>query len=260
MQLPGGFQSLHDDSPVRITPAGLSGRDEMAVWDIIHSGGPVSTARSELLDRIFDINPDGRTAFDLCEADQQHLLAEFARSKGQNLYWISAICPACDAPFDVPIDLDSLPVKPAGPGYPFASTRHTSGDIKCRVPTARDVQAVMHLDDHTAVRELIKACVMEDLPDKELNDELIDRIDHAIENCAPEIPDSVISACPECAAESQIKFDLMAHISTGFSNPLSDVHILASHYHWTEDQILDLPQGRREQYLDLIDQDQAGQH
>jgi hypothetical protein len=34
---------------------------------------------------------------------------------------------------------------------------------------------------------------------------------------------------------------------------IGDVHRLASHYHWSESEIIRLPQWRRESYLEMIE-------
>jgi hypothetical protein len=63
--------------------------------------------------------------------------------------------------------------------------------------------------------------------------------------------------CPQCGAALDVSPDLtgaaLDRLSRAQRSALEDVHRLASRYHWTENQILDLPQWRRQSYLELIE-------
>jgi hypothetical protein len=63
--------------------------------------------------------------------------------------------------------------------------------------------------------------------------------------------------CPQCGAWTEVSPDLAAaaleRLSRAQQRAIGDVHRLASHYHWSESQIIRLPQWRRESYLKLIE-------
>jgi hypothetical protein len=80
-------------------------------------------------------------------------------------------------------------------------------------------------------------------------DEVMDRFDP--------LPGFHVSGiCPHCGKSSEVSPDLsgvaLERLFRGQQALIEDVHRLASHYHWTEDQILELPAWRRQSYLDLI--------
>jgi hypothetical protein len=63
--------------------------------------------------------------------------------------------------------------------------------------------------------------------------------------------------CPECHAATEVFPDLagvaLARLLRAQRAAIGEVHRIASHYHWRERDILDLPAWRRRSYLQLID-------
>jgi len=68
---------------------------------------------------------------------------------------------------------------------------------------------------------------------------------------------TVAAACPACGCEQSVAVDLeglaLAHFARSRQALLRDIHELASHYGWTEAQILAVPPARRAAYLALIE-------
>ena len=64
------------------------------------------------------------------------------------------------------------------------------------------------------------------------------------------------TACEACAAGQEWRVDpaalLSAELRTGAARILDEVHVLAWHYHWSEESILDMPRWRRWRYLRLL--------
>ncbi len=64
------------------------------------------------------------------------------------------------------------------------------------------------------------------------------------------------SRCPSCSAWLEVDLDpldlLTRQFRLGADRLLAEVHSLAFHYGWSEDQILSLPRGRRWRYLELL--------
>ena len=61
------------------------------------------------------------------------------------------------------------------------------------------------------------------------------------------------ATCPECDAELLVEVDPYLTLSLARDEIFGEVHTLARHYHWSEAEILALPQARRRLYLGLID-------
>jgi hypothetical protein len=65
----------------------------------------------------------------------------------------------------------------------------------------------------------------------------------------------VQATCPACGIVHDIAIDPYVFLAWPLAQDLfHEVHLLASTYHWSELEILALPQHRRRRYLKLIDQ------
>ena len=58
--------------------------------------------------------------------------------------------------------------------------------------------------------------------------------------------------CPECGEQQYAELDHYLLDAVDERLFYDEVHTLASHYHWSEADILDLPQAKRRLYIDLI--------
>jgi hypothetical protein len=65
----------------------------------------------------------------------------------------------------------------------------------------------------------------------------------------------ILGKCINCHANVRAEIDPAAYwlsaLRMDSANLLQDIHRLALRYHWTEKEILDLPEVRRQAYLDL---------
>ncbi len=81
-------------------------------------------------------------------------------------------------------------------------------------------------------------------------------IDDAMDKFDPLPGFHVSGVCPYCGKSSDVSLDLtgaaLERLYRGQQALIEDVHRLASRYHWSEEQILELPEWRRQSYLDLI--------
>lgn len=66
-------------------------------------------------------------------------------------------------------------------------------------------------------------------------------------------------ACPECSAATEVFPDLagaaLERLFQAQQMAIENVHRLASRYHWSERQIVELPEWRRQSYLQLLEQE-----
>jgi hypothetical protein len=62
--------------------------------------------------------------------------------------------------------------------------------------------------------------------------------------------------CPSCGHDASTLFDagsfLAQELSSGKDRLFREVHALALHYHWSEDEILAMSRPRRQRYLALL--------
>ncbi|HEX4960713.1 MAG TPA: hypothetical protein VF173_07725 [Thermoanaerobaculia bacterium] len=189
----------------------------------------------------------------LCVADRQFLMRRLAVTLGQDEDWLSAACTRCGSAFDVPIRQSELPVKPAGDGFPFITAETSHGRLRLRVPTGADQEAIAAVEDPAeARRRLARRCVVDPLPGP-LTPKDLEAIDTALEEVAPELVTRVQVPCVDCGHPNELYLDPYLCLSRASTEIFADVHALASHYHWSQREILSLPRERRQLYIDLID-------
>jgi hypothetical protein len=88
------------------------------------------------------------------------------------------------------------------------------------------------------------------------SEDLLAAIEAALVDADPLTALNLQSDCPYCETEMRIPFDLEAELLRQFrvrqTQRLGDVHRLARAYHWSEDDILGLPEFRRQFYLSCL--------
>jgi hypothetical protein len=119
-----------------------------------------------------------------------------------------------------------------------------------RLPSVADKSAVRGLPD--PAREIARRCIdCADLPAQQER-----RLLQAMEAMAPTISGPLEGRCPECSGTVHVYFDVQLFVLTELRQQAvfvyRDVHLLASHYHWPEQAILELPKSRRLSYVDQL--------
>jgi hypothetical protein len=117
-----------------------------------------------------------------------------------------------------------------------------------RLPTACDVIA---LTGETDVEGALAArCIRPDASSKVRR-----RVETAMQALAPSLYDELDCVCHECGASVPLVFNpvrfVLGELAGRAAHIYDDVHLLASRYHWTENDILALPQARRARYAEL---------
>ena len=83
----------------------------------------------------------------------------------------------------------------------------------------------------------------------------LDRVDVALEETAAETATEAGCACPSCGAPTSACIDPLLFAFPRIIDLLRDVHVIATAYHWPQDDILRLGSARRRAYLELIRSD-----
>jgi len=236
----------------------VSGRLELAIWECGEAASSlphqVSLALAAALDRVGDAPADLDSVRELCVADRQFAMHRLAERLGLGQVWRTSTCAACGTPFDFPLDLGALPVKEPGAGYPFAEVAATPGRLRFRVPNGTDQEAIAALPPAEAVRTLVKRCQVEgpDVPAGAFTAEDLRAIEASLEEVSPGVVTQVEARCPSCGAGQRVSVEPYLSLKAG-ATLVSEVHALASAYHWSEREILSLPRKRRHKYLSLVD-------
>jgi hypothetical protein len=127
-----------------------------------------------------------------------------------------------------------------------------------RLPTSRDLAAVMHIKDPIVgtQRLLEQCCTAQKLPANAWNEEQIDAIGQSIAAADPLAEIMLSFDCPGCGSHFEQSLDLpsfvWAEIEGCVSRLLFDVHTLALAYGWSESDILSMSAARRGSYLKML--------
>jgi hypothetical protein len=192
----------------------------------------------------------------LCVADRQYLMRELDAHLGSGPGWQQGACAGCGARFDFPLDPAALPVQEAGPGFPEAQVELGGQAWRFRLPTGADQErlaARSDLPEAEAMAWLMRRLACAPLPADADDAGAMQAVESALEEVSPAIVLRVQAQCPDCGQASEVELDPYRALERPADDLLLEVHRIAWHYHWPEDQILALPQARRRRYLQLID-------
>lgn len=261
VELPGGVArqgTIHRQAKFR----SLTGRIEQALLEFKKTSDRPAYVTAVLdccLDKIDNETVD---AAELCVADRQYLMLRLAALLDGEQMWLKVVCGHCKDLFDVDIRRCDLPVKPAAAGYPFARVRLADHLLVVRTATGVDQQLIANLSEQDAFKQLLQRCILSvdgAAPGVEFIDQLgeadIQAIDDALDEVSPAVGNQLLVSCPECGCEQQAELDHYTLSSINEAFLYDEIHSLASHYHWSESEILELPQSRRQLYLNLINRE-----
>ena len=128
-------------------------------------------------------------------------------------------------------------------------------NIKFRLPTGNDQQAVTHVSNPEL--ELQRRCVVPD----NLSGDLLQQVQDSLESMSPTISGLLRGECRECGCMGDFYFDVQTYVLRELLDQakfvFEDIHLLAGHYHWSEEAILNLPRQRRYRYVEAIIRDRS---
>jgi hypothetical protein len=238
----------------------LSGEVELALGESSASGqslpAQVTAALAASLLELGGQRVTQRRVADLSVGDRQFLMRQLAVHLGKDQLWLTAQCRQCQQQFDVGLHQSTLPIKQAQGTYPFVSVQTSQGNIKLRVPTGSDQQHIAAMADGSQARQqLLASCIVEGSHEVDsFSSEDMQAMESALEAIAPEVGIEVQSHCPECGAVNVLTVDPYHCLGATATSLFVEIHTLASHYHWSEGEILAMSKQRRQRYLALIDQ------
>ncbi|HEX8853054.1 MAG TPA: hypothetical protein VF754_06180 [Pyrinomonadaceae bacterium] len=279
--LPGGYfdadGALHTD--VELSP--LTGRDEEYLASVRADASTAEVITGLLcrcVRRLGSVERiDAPLIRDLLVCDRDYLVIKAREMTfGAKVDAVLAcVNEQCAAPLDVSFFLDELHVerKPLEARF-FAlpSALHTSA-LEMRLPNGSDQEATASLyrtDAERALRLLLARCLRRTGDASHVEEEFIERLSRAAREAieaemARRAPQAVVELegeCPECRAPFSTPLDFAAffaaELRTGLAALEREVHFLARHYHWSEQEILSLPRQKRRRYLALIREELEG--
>jgi DNA-directed RNA polymerase subunit RPC12/RpoP len=168
-------------------------------------------------------------------------------------------CPDCGEKLEFEVGIAELlggrprhQPDPGGPPQPAEQPAHHidagAWAVDFRSPTAADLDAVSGLSDASLARKALLTRIV-------LRAERSGRkVEAAAAQADPAADVRLAMQCPECSQKISAELDIAEYLwrelDVWARAVLSDIHLLASCYGWTEDQILALSPRRRRYYVE----------
>jgi hypothetical protein len=132
-----------------------------------------------------------------------------------------------------------------------------NAEVYFRLPRVADQLAIAGWNDAEAARELARRCLRApELPAGHRR-----RAETAMERMSPSLADQLQGTCPECGSTMSVFFDArsfcLRELRDRAAFVFEDIDLLARRYHWSEADILALPQRRRTSYTEWARQAEA---
>jgi hypothetical protein len=282
--LPGGYVDADCGLLREVELAPLSGRDE----ELIAGQQPTANAAllTALLARcVLHLGPVRPVSEDLARrllvVDRQFLLLKLRQITFGDHVQATVQCPweACWKKVDIDFSLDDIPVRESeekGPLYtrelsPEATFNSEHGEqyrqVVFRLPSGEDQEAISHVveeNEAKALALLLARCIrrlgllQDPGPEviRQLSPVARTEIERHMEVAAPHVDLTLAARCPECDREFTVPFDLqgffLAECQTSREILYREVHYLAYHYHWSEQEILTLSREKRRKYIAIL--------
>ena len=197
---------------------------------------------------------------------------------------ISAVVPCpwhgCGAKMDIDFNIEDIPVragsKPAQKWYTISLVRNhfTNPDsftetveMNIRVPDGEDQEVIsplLEINQVHASKVLLSRCISYKGDSGDSIMKIVDNltsggihyIEQQIEELSPAVDMTIETNCPQCKRA----FDVPLNIQDFFFGELKiskhmlrrEVHYLAYHYHWSEQEIMSFPRDTRREYIEIL--------
>lgn len=184
---------------------------------------------------------------------------------GPNLSGL-ATCPHCSQCIEMSFRINEIRASPATSAADGARTillRKDGYEVDLRLPNSQDMMVISGMDHPRATQSLIESCIARathegmELSAEALPESVLEAVAHKMVEEDRQAHVDLDLTCPECGHRWQVPFDILSFLWTEFDawayRTIQDVHSLASAYGWSEAEILNMSNRKREAYLELVD-------
>lgn len=278
--LPGGYIDEAGQLQKEVEITALSGREEELLFSMAKRGAAtqVSAILGCCVKRIGNISPVPLDIIRrLLVGDRQYLMLKLRElTFGARIQaTVSCPWPNCDSRVDIDFNISDIPIKEmehvlAVYHYDFAQGLSKASDtlpIWFRLPNGSDQEVLSSQlieNEAAALTHLLWRCIQRigecENPDMEqirgLSSPLRARIEQKMQSLAPDVELTMEAECPECHRNFTIPFDLQefffGELNTSRELLRREIHYLAYHYHWSEQDILSMSKDRRREYIEIL--------
>lgn len=196
---------------------------------------------------------------ELTLSEQDRVLAEIYRGIYGDVIECFTVCSSCGREFEVSFTLDDWieslhdvegPVAIKGPdGVYELAADDEHGLLRFRLPTEAMLWAVTGWDTGETAAALRRACVIE-------GDQEDPRLESAMARVGPLLDGELETECAYCGADQAVAFRLADFLLAALARERSlasrEVHYLARAYHWSRNDILQLPRTSRREHVRFV--------
>jgi hypothetical protein len=282
--LPGGYIDAAGAVHRQADLVPLCGHDEALLAGNGHWNNPalVTILLSRCVQRLGAISPVSEEVMRaLLVADRRYLLLKLREATFGDRVQATVACgwPDCGNRVDVDFAIGDIPVEASeakGPTYtlrlsPEAADGAPDGaaqrEITFRLPNGGDQEAIAPLlaeSEARAAEMLLERCILAightTNPGFERVSQLSPlarmEIEQQMEAVAPKVELTMAGDCPECGREFAVPFDLYGFFFSELRSSRDllyrEVHYLAYHYHWSEQEIMGMPRAKRRKYIEVL--------
>jgi hypothetical protein len=222
-----------------------SGADELAI------DGVDTSSAVALLERL--LADSGVPATHLVASDRDALLAALHRRCWGDKIVTTLTCTACEQPFDLSFELSAVQRHLTSTTSPWRSDG--TGRVvdeqgsSFKVPALADELAAAAFGPRGGITHLAAACGADAA--------FVETASAALEAAAPIVDLELAASCADCGHEQSAHFDLQSFVLQRVLNErdalLAEVHLLASTYGWSLQEILSLARSTRRHLASTID-------
>ncbi|MEU1598354.1 hypothetical protein ABZ468_37440 [Streptomyces sp. NPDC005708] len=236
-----------------LTEAGL-----LAVWEA--GRGKDAVRRALVLAAAGAADPS--SVADLSVGEREELVLALRERCFGSTFPCAVTCPSCRQELELELTVDDVR---AGEPDGDRRLRVNGFDVEFRLITSRDLLTVEAgtSDAHRDARRALLGRVLtsatthgERVSVDDLPNEVLDALANALSTQDPQADVRLELDCVDCGHEWASPFDvtiyLWAELDAYARRLLHDVHVLASAYGWSEDEVLAVGPARRRCYLELV--------
>ena len=230
------------------------GERDLAFWDEVRTAPAdwVTDILARCVVRLGDVQPDAAVLQGLPIADRLELLLDVYEISFGGEAYVVACCPQedCGTRMDIDFEIQEL----RRPGQPMGSAELDGEPYPLRWPTGED-QRLWDVSSASFVQDVLASCVSADVSQLSSEQQAMLMTKVLAAQSGPRFDLEV--SCVACGRAFAVPLRLAGLFARAMGRVVEaledDIHALASHYHWSERDILALSPERRRRYVMRIE-------
>jgi len=166
-------------------------------------------------------------------------------------------CPSCRQMLEVTLTVEELLEGGRAAADATIEVEVDGTTRRFRRPTGRDQLAWMkqaYPDEESVRLEMVASLAV---TDGAVSGAELAPVEAALDRADPLLRSAVLAECPDCGQSAEHEIDLagfaLGRLRRSQDMLFETVHLLASRYHWSEADILNIPEWRRARYVAMLD-------